>query len=90
MIRIVPFATALAAISAVCYLIGVVIALAAPGAFMALMEAWSLLNLAGLVALVTLPGFIVGLVTVTAGAWLFGAAFAAIYNLLTQADTARA
>ncbi len=89
MLRIVPFATALAAISAVCYLIGVVIALAVPGAFMALMQVWFLLNLASLGALVTLPGFIVGLVTITAGAWLFGAALAALYNLLSQAEEAR-
>lgn len=89
MLRIVPFATALAAISAVCYLIGVLIALVAPGAFMALMQSWFLVNLAGLGALVTVPGFIVGLVTITAGAWLFGAALAALYNLLSQAEVAR-
>ncbi len=87
--RIVPFATALAAISAVCYVVGVTLALAVPGAYMALMQAWSLLNLAGIGVLVAVPGFIVGLVTITAGAWLFGAALAALYNLLSQSDVAR-
>ena len=90
MLRIVPFATALAAISAVCYLIGVVIALAVPGAFMALMQVWFLLNLASLGVLVTVLGFIVGLVTVAAAFWVIGAALAALYNLLSQAEVARA
>lgn len=89
MIKVVPFATALAAISAVCYLVGVLIALVAPGAFQTLMKTWLLLDVAGSVMLVTVPGFLVGLVTITVSAWLFGLAWAWLYNVLSHAEAAR-
>jgi len=91
MIRAFPFATALAAIAALCYLLGMLLAVAAPAIFLALMQAWLLLDVTRLGGpLVTLPLFIVGLVTVTVGSWLFGWAWAALYNALAAAQEARA
>ena len=81
-----PFATALAAITAVVYVLCALLALAAPGLFLALFETWvhglDLARIAPDGMLVTPLRFIVGLVTVTLAAWVFGWAWAALYNLL--------
>ncbi len=83
MIKVIPFATALTAISAVCYTLGLLLALVAPALFLSLFRAWLLLDLAQGV-LVTLPGVIIGLVTVIISAWLLGAAWAWLYNTLSR------
>ncbi len=91
MIRVFPFATALAAITAICYLLGMLLAVAAPSLFLALMQAWLLLDMTRLGGpLVTLPLFIIGLVTLTIGSWLFGWAWAVLYNMLAAAQKVRA
>ncbi|MBI2942249.1 MAG: hypothetical protein HYY04_17610 [Chloroflexi bacterium] len=94
MIRPVPFATALSAISAVFYTLCALFALTAPSLFLAFFQTWvhglDLSLLAAGAPLVTLPRFTVGLVTVTVSAWLFGAGLAALYNTLSEAREVRA
>lgn len=85
MIRVVPFATALAVVSSVCYVLGAVVALIAPGLLLALYQAWAFLDLSQFTpggVFLTLPMFIVGLLTVIVVTWVFGAAWAALYNVL--------
>ena len=90
MLRVMPFANAFAAVSGICYFIGGLIAMAAPGLYLALLQSWFMLGFAaaGTVTMVTLGGFILGLITSVIAGWLMGAALAAIYNALTQTQGA--
>ncbi|MBI3979655.1 MAG: hypothetical protein HY331_15855 [Chloroflexi bacterium] len=94
MIRVFPFATALAGVSAAFYVLCAVLALLAPSFFLALFQTWvhglNLSLLAAGVPLVTPAGFVVGLVTFTLIAWLFGAVWGALYNALGEAREVRA
>ncbi|MBI4491646.1 MAG: hypothetical protein HY690_02500 [Chloroflexi bacterium] len=92
-IAVAPFATALAVVGAACYALGAFLVLVAPGPLLALYGAWLFLDASALVPgrlFVTLPQFIIGLVTVAIGAWLFGAVWALLYNAWSGAREARA
>jgi hypothetical protein len=93
MIKAIPFATALAAASAVFYVLCALLVLLAPGLSLALFQTWvhglDVSILATSAPLVTPLGFVVGLVTFTVIAWLFGAGWAALYNTLAATREAR-
>ncbi len=87
-IKVVPFATALAVVTAITYVLMVLIALASPGLFLGLYQAWTLLDLSqfapgGIV--LSLPVVVFGLVSMVVAAWLFGAIWALLYNALLGA-----
>ncbi|TAK35981.1 MAG: hypothetical protein EPO21_04385 [Chloroflexota bacterium] len=93
MLRVLPFANALGVLGGACYVLGALLVLLAPSLYLALLQAWVFLDatlLAPAGTLVTLPNFIVGLVTVVLGSWLFGLALAALYNALSAAQQVRA
>lgn len=86
MIKPVPFANALAIVAAVCYALGMLLALIAPGVYLALLQTWVFLDLARIAPVsMTVTGFIVGLVTGAVGFWIIGWAIAALYNMLSEA-----
>lgn len=86
MIRVIPFANALALVTVAMHVLGALFALLAPGSYLALLGSWLLLDLSSLGAggvAFTLAGFVVGLATAALAGWLFGLVLAALYNLLS-------
>jgi hypothetical protein len=84
MLRAVPFANALAAVSAAGYVLCRVLIDMAPGFFASVAQSW----FHGLVVAPTpwptmnAGEFLLGLVSLTAVAWIFAAAWAWLYNRL--------
>ncbi len=93
MIKVLPFATALAAVMAAFYLLCALLALLVPDFLLALFQSWfhglDLAKLAPDGALVTLPRFIIGLVSLTLVTWFFAAGWATLYNTLAGSREAR-
>lgn len=85
MLKLVPaaFANALAATSAICMIVGAAVAALLPGLYLALLQDWLMIALAGPSAggvVVTLSGFVIGLVTLVIVVWLFGFVLAILFN----------
>lgn len=80
--KAVPFANSLAAVSAVLYVVCRVLAVVAPGFLTALFQSW--VHTVDVSSLVSRPGgageFVFGLVSLVAVAWVFGYAWAWMYN----------
>ncbi|MHB0858997.1 MAG: DUF5676 family membrane protein [Anaerolineae bacterium] len=88
MLRVLPFANALALVTAGCHALGALFAWIAPGAYLGLWERWMLLDLTGITvggAGLTFGGFIIGLITAALLGWLIGLALAALYNAFAGA-----
>lgn len=88
-IESIPFANALAVVGAGAFLLCLLLAVLVPDAFLAVLGSWFHGTLpagpAGAVG-VTAGGVGLGLVSVTASAWAFGLALAAVYNRFGRAD----
>lgn len=82
----VPFANALAVVSAGAYALCALLFLSAPQAILGLFQSWfhgiDLLSLG--TRSVTLNGFIFGLISLVVVAWVFGYAWAWVYNKLAK------
>lgn len=83
MLRVLPFANALALVTAGFHALGALFAWIAPAAYLGLWERWMLLDLSTVTvggAGLTLGGFIIGLITAALLGWLIGLVLAALYN----------
>lgn len=84
MIRMVPFANAVAAVVAIFYVLCGVLAAAAPDLYAAIVRTWvHAMDIAVLFPKGTNVGIgssLLGLVTITAAAWLTAALLATLYN----------
>ncbi len=87
MIKVLPFANALAVVFAVFHTLGALLAMAAPGLFASLVQSWFLLDLSQVAVVLTLPLFLLGVVTAAIAGWLIGLVLAALYNVFAGVTT---